>query len=146
MYVLDRLLALQLGRPLAIHQEDFHVTLPSPFENDNVRDSGETTESANQSRGMTIASTTDYFLHVIRFSSIVEHVVRDLYQPIQPQVSADKVLSDASIIDASLLEWRSSLPHHLRFDFGHTFEKSVVFKRQVSSLHTNKPTFFAHSL
>ncbi|KAI7975931.1 hypothetical protein EIK77_002491, partial [Talaromyces pinophilus] len=134
MYVLDRLLALQLGRPLAIHQEDFHVTLPSHFENDNIRDSSENAETPSKGRGMTTASTTDYFLHVIRFSSIVEHVVRELYQPIQPEVSADKVLSDASIIDASLLEWRSSLPHHLRFDFGHTFEKSVVFKRQRNML------------
>jgi len=29
MYVLDRLLALQLGRPVVIHEADFHVELPS---------------------------------------------------------------------------------------------------------------------
>lgn len=133
MYVLDRLLALQLGRPMAIHHEDFHVTLPSHFEFDNIRESNEDMETPSRDQNMTKASSTDYFLHVIRFSGIVEHVVRELYQPIPSEVSADKVLSDASMIDASLLRWRSGLPHHLRFDLGHTFEKSVVFHRQVKS-------------
>lgn len=134
MYVLDRLLALQLGRPMAIHQADFNVTLPSRAENDDSFGPGEhlSTPGTNDTRSE--PSTMDYFLHVIHFSSIVEHVIRELYQLIQPEISADKLLSDASIIDTSLLGWRSSLPHHLRFDLGHTFEKSVVFQRQVTMI------------
>jgi hypothetical protein len=120
MYVLDRLLALQLGRPMAIRQADFHVALPS---RENMDADSDDTMVGNL--------IMDYFLHVIHFSSIVEEVIQELYQPIQPEISADQLLLNASAIDSSLLRWRSSLPHHLRFDLGHTFEKTVVFQRQV---------------
>lgn len=130
MYVLDRLLALQLGRPMAIRQADFHVPLPSRA-SDDLFSSSEILDTDDTLSG---PSTMDYFLHVIHFSGIVENVMQNLYRPIHPEVSTDKLLSDASIIDSYLTGWRSSLPHHLRFDLGHTFERSIVFQRQRNML------------
>lgn len=67
MYVLDRLLALQLGRPMAIHEADFHVELPSvedsfPFDpaTDEVSPMGSACSRVS-------FSLMHYFLEVIRF-------------------------------------------------------------------------------
>lgn len=130
MYVLDRLLALQLGRPMAIRQADFHVTLPSRSSH-GLCYSSETADAFEVDGTKSQPSEMDYFLHVINFSGIVENVMQDLYRPVQPEVSVEKLLADASTIDSSLLRWRASLPRHLRFDLSHTFERSVVFQRQV---------------
>ena len=45
--------------------------------------------------------------------------------------SPEEMLLSTAAIDASLSAWRNSLPYHLRYDLGHTFEKSKVFKRRV---------------
>jgi hypothetical protein len=115
---------------MAIHESDFHVILPSrseklAFEPDEEKSlSGEVNDSLK-------ASMMDYFLHVIRFSHIVGLVIRELYQPSQIDSSPDNMLLSASALDTSLTEWKSNLPRHLRFDLGHTFEKSITLKRQV---------------
>lgn len=73
----------------------------------------------------------DYFLEVIRFSHIVGQVIRGLYRPSQIDQSPDQLLHCASGLDQRLAHWKANLPRHLRFDLGHTFEKSISFKRQV---------------
>lgn len=131
MYVLDRLLALQLGRPMAIHEEDFQVELPSqndmsPFFAPDY--DGGFSGKIEEGTGM-----LDYFLGVIRFSHILGSVIRALYRPSQVDSSPEQMLHNASELDHRLMEWKGSLPRHLRFDLGHTFEKSISFKRQVRS-------------
>lgn len=130
MYVLDRLLALQLGRPMAIHESDFHVILPSRSEKLAFEPDEEKSLSGDNSETLKV-STMDYFLQVIRFSHIVGLVIRELYQPSQIDPSPDNMLLSASALDTSITEWKSNLPRHLRFDLGHTFQKSVTLKRQV---------------
>lgn len=130
MYVLDRLLALQLGRPMAIHEADFQVELPSvtdeaPF--GHISD-----EAPAESRRPPCRYMMDYFFEVIRFSQILGSVIRELYRPTQIDLSPDQMLQSTSDLDQRLLEWKTNLPRHLRFDLGHTFEKSISFKRQVS--------------
>ncbi|KAL4807475.1 hypothetical protein BDV18DRAFT_158694 [Aspergillus unguis] len=125
MYVLDRLLALQLGRPMAIHEPDFQVELPS------------TTDESPFNPGTSDASSghmMDYFLAVIRFSHIIGLVVREIYRPSQIDTSPDQMLHITAALDTRLTEWKLRLPRHLRFDLGHTFEKSVSFKRQRNML------------
>lgn len=78
-------------------------------------------------------SVIDYFLCVIQFSHILGQVLRELYHPTQVESSPEEMLLSTSAIDASLSAWRNNLPYHLRYDLGHTFEKSRVFKRQVRS-------------
>ncbi|KKA24937.1 Uncharacterized protein T310_1016 [Rasamsonia emersonii CBS 393.64] len=129
MYVLDRLLALQLGRPMAIHEEDFNIVAPSrseklSFHTTTDADSSETEDPTLR------PSMMDYFINVIQFSHIVGWVIRELYQPTQVESSPDKMLSSASSLDRRLSEWKARLPRHLRFDLGHTFEKSIIFQRQ----------------
>ncbi|KAJ5107939.1 hypothetical protein N7456_004614 [Penicillium angulare] len=127
MYVLDRLLALQLGRPMAIHEFDFQVELPGANDQAPFLPSGgpDIPGPVAQDHMM------DYFVEVIRFSHIVGQVIRLLYRPSQIDLSPDQILHSASNLDQRLLEWKTSLPRHLRFDLGHTFEKSMSFKRQV---------------
>lgn len=129
MYVLDRLLALQLGRPTAIHEAEFQVEVPSlsdqsPFISASDKDTGST---STVEHGCMMA----YFLEVIRFSHIVGSVIQGLYRPSQVDLSPDQMLQSASSLDQRLVEWKMRLPRQLRFDLGHTFEKSLSFKRQV---------------
>ena len=128
MYVLDRLLALQLGRPMAIHEFDFQVELPAANDQSPFVPSGESGVPGPVAHDHMM----DYFIEVIRFSHIVGQVIRVLYRPSQIDLSPDQTLHSASNLDQRLLEWKANLPRHLRFDLGHTFEKSMSFKRQVS--------------
>jgi hypothetical protein len=127
LYVLDRLLSLQLGRPVAIHEEDYCVDLPSePKETAPVFD-GE----VHTSRLENTPSSIDYFVSVILFSRILGQVIRDLYRPSQVTIDPDRMLLSTTALDEKLMDWKLCLPRHLRFDLGHTFEKSIIFRRQV---------------
>ena len=133
MYVLDRLLALQLGRPMAIHETDFKVELPSQHDQSafGVNTEGVPVEdNISPPHGLVM----DYFVQVIRFSRIVGLVICELYRPSQVDLSPDQMLNNASLLDQRLFRWKADLPRHLRFDLGHTFEKSISFKRQVCIL------------
>lgn len=139
MYVLDRLLALQLGRPMAIHEADFKVDLPSVTDESPF---GKTSDDvSSRDNRLACGHMMDYFLEVIRFSRILGLVIRELYRPSQIDLSPDQMLHSTASLDQRLAEWKLGLPRHLRFDLGHTFEKSVSFKRQVSShtrVHSNQ--------
>ena len=116
---------------MAIHEGDFHVELPSaidqaPWSSD---DEGSVASTLSEQGCM-----MEYFLEVIRFSHIVGSVIRGLYQPSQVDSSPDAMLQSASDLRQRLNEWKASLPRNLRFDLGHTFEKSISFKRQVGLL------------
>ena len=130
MYVLDRLLALQLGRPFAIHEGEYLVNLPSRVE-DSAIDLSEDASFPQASEG---PSTIDYFLSVIAFSRILGQVIYDLYRPSQVRLDPDRMLLSTENLDRSLLEWKINLPRHLRFDLGHTFEQSAIFRRQRNML------------
>jgi hypothetical protein len=123
---------------MAIHEAEFQVELPSvndqsPFISSSHEDSG---SGSAAEHGCTMA----YFLQVIQFSHIVGLVIHNIYRPTQVDLSPDQMLQSASTLDQSLLDWKMKLPRHLRFDLGHTFEKSLSYKRQVSVFP------FAHDL
>lgn len=126
LYVLDRLIALQLGRPPAIFDEDCYVSLPSR-KDDLVQNGGDATP-APVGTGET-KSVGEYFVRVIEFSSILGRVLRALCNPHRKIV--DKLEGTAKL-DEMILAWKQRLPRYLRFDIGHAFEKSVTFKRQAS--------------
>lgn len=125
LYVLDRLLALQLGRPPAISDQDCHAPIPHPLAELELDDQANEAGTRNGSEPRLIS---DYFASVIKFSSIVGRVLRETYHP-RRQIQAS--LSSTESCDKQLLDWKNRLPRHLRFDIGHVFEKSVTFKRQV---------------
>lgn len=124
LFVLDRLVALQLGRPPAIADRNFNVQIPSRMGGvDQLGDNLDCDESQQE-------GSMSYFLAVIEFSKIIGRVYDSLYGPRK----ADSAASTLSIIDGldiDLLNWKSSLPRSLRFDLPHTFESSITLKRQV---------------
>ena len=128
LYVLDRLLALQLGRPVAIHETEYHVSLPS-----EMADTGSDFASPGN------CSVLNYFIQVIHFSQIAGSAIT-LYLQTH---SEESLTSHTARLDESLLAWMTNLPRKLRFDLGHTFEKGGVFKKQV---HQNsRSRGFLHS-
>lgn len=131
VYVLDRLLALQLGRPPAIHDDDFNVPLPSQASDSEIDWTGEVVKE----RTSNSPSSGDYFLAVIAFSGIVGRVLRSLYCPRRSHFASEDLLSTKDL-DRQLIDWKLALPRALRFDLGHTFEQLQILKRQVSILFT----------
>lgn len=127
IYVLDRLLALQLGRPVAIHEEEYCVNLPSETDETSCLLDGEARRLPLDKK----PSSIDYFVSVIKFSKILGRVISDLYRPSQIAIEPDRMLLSTATLDERLTQWKLDLPRHLRFDLGHTFEKSMIFKRQV---------------
>jgi Fungal specific transcription factor domain len=127
IYVLDRLLALQLGRPPAIYEGDFSVGLPSRLDDTAMSDVVHTSSQASNEGPL----AGDYFIAMIQFSQIIGRVLRGLYS-LSRVGSAEGTLSAIENLDRELLQWKNSLPRVLRFDLAHTFESSTTFKRQAS--------------
>ncbi|KAM0311050.1 hypothetical protein ACHAPQ_012430, partial [Fusarium lateritium] len=127
LFVLDQLLALQLGRPSITSSETFCVPLPSTL-NDSSHDwyADDIERPAIQDK-----SVGDYFSHVIDFSKIVKLVVTELSMP---QKSTDIKLSRIVAWDAQLQQWKHKLPRHLQFYVGQAFNKEILFKRQRNML------------
>jgi hypothetical protein len=123
-FVLDRLLALQLGRPPSISDDGFNVRLPS---RQSDVDLAEQNSHANTNRQDWVG---DYFVAMIKFSELIGRVFNSLYGP-RKLDSAALTLSNIDLLDTELLHWRSGLRRKLRFDLSHTFETSRVFKSQV---------------
>ena len=127
VYVLDRLLALQLGRPPAIHDSFCNSALPIPPQEYKA-----TSDSVDYSyEGEGPDGVEDYFTAMIMFSQLIGEVLEQLYGPHKTDL-LQKTISNIQSCDQKLLQWRSSLPRRLRFDLGHTFDSSLMFKRQVS--------------
>ncbi|KAF5263671.1 hypothetical protein FOXYS1_5580 [Fusarium oxysporum] len=123
-----RLISLQLGRPPAIHEDYCHVPLPSRLGDSDIDWDGD--EFPTMFEGPSVG---DYHLEVISFSKIVSQVLRDLYSPRAGQnLTSD--LFNTKELDLKLIQWKQSLPRTLRFDLGHAFDKSFIFKRQRSML------------
>ena len=121
LYVLDRLLALQLGRPPTIHDDDCHLALPSRVD-DAAIDWTMDRLPENSSEGPSVG---DYFVHVIGFSKILGLVLRDLYGA---KKSKQEELISTKQLDNHLSKWKRDLPRVLIFDIGHAFEELVVLQ------------------
>jgi hypothetical protein len=120
---------LQLGRPSAIYDGGYFRTLPSTnddstFDVDNdvvcpLEDSGNTTQP-----GL-------YFLAVIELSGTIGRVFQSLYAPARDK-QEPALIFRAMEIDQQLTAWKHRLPRVLRFDLGHTFDRCLTYRRQVS--------------
>jgi hypothetical protein len=129
--VLDRLLALQLGRPPAVHDDDCNVSLPSRLADGDINWENGEDALPPAPEG---PSAGDYFLSVISLSRIIGYVLRGVYGPRREDASTGRMLASTRSLDQQLLDWKSGLPRTLRFDLGHAFEASVTFRRQVRKL------------
>ncbi|KAF5587804.1 transcriptional regulatory GAL4 [Fusarium subglutinans] len=127
LFVLDQLLALQLGRPSITSSEAFCVPLPSNLDDSKhnwYTDDVERLEAQEQ-------SVVDYFLHVIEFSKIVKLVVTELSMS---QRSTSIKLASITYWDGQLQKWKQKLPRHLQFYVAHAFDKQILFERQRNML------------
>ncbi|KAF5611543.1 acu-15-like transcriptional activator [Fusarium sp. NRRL 25303] len=124
IYVLDRLLSLQLGRPPAIHDQDCSVAPPSRRADNEIDWTSDTMEPPEES-----PSAGDYFIAVIDFSQIVGCVLRDIYGPVHSRPTPEMILNTQKL-DRRLVEWKLGLPRKLRFDLGHSFDQNNTFRRQ----------------
>ncbi|KIX08046.1 uncharacterized protein Z518_02701 [Rhinocladiella mackenziei CBS 650.93] len=131
LYVLDRLLALQLGRPPAIHDDGFNLRLPSRMSDFAISDDSHATVDQYPAHGDALVG--HYFIAMIQFSGIIGRVFNGLYGP-NKAVNAGMTLSTIERLDRELSQWKASLPRTLRFDLSHTFENSMTFKRQRNML------------
>ncbi|KAJ3541516.1 hypothetical protein NM208_g4572 [Fusarium decemcellulare] len=125
IYVLDRLLSLQLGRPPAIHDDDCSVPLPCSRADSDIDWASNEIQPVEGG-----PSVGDYFIAVIAFSRIVGYVLRDIYGPTHERPTAEMIRS-TQCLDRQLVEWKLSLPRKLRFDLGHAFDQNVAFRRQM---------------
>lgn len=128
MYVLDRLLALQLGRPVAINEADISRQLPSYTDDQGFEQANPATP---QSLDKAPLRFEHYFLAVIEFSRIISHVLQDLYSPVRKVRSPNEILQSTAALDKRLLTWKSTLGRSLRFDIGHAFEGNRRLRKQV---------------
>ncbi|KAH6888415.1 fungal-specific transcription factor domain-containing protein [Thelonectria olida] len=127
LFVLDRLVALQLGRPPAISDGGFSVSLPSNL------DDGEHDWEAEEALPNLVdePSAGTYFLRVIELSKIIGRVLQELNEAQKP---IEVRLSRVKQFDNELSAWKSRLPRYLRFDVVHVFDNSPHFKRQRNML------------
>ncbi|KAL9476095.1 hypothetical protein ACSS6W_005936 [Trichoderma asperelloides] len=77
IYVLDRLLSLQLGRPPAIHDDDFNVPLPARASDSEIDWTGEGVEE----RSSNSPSSGDYFLARNMLAIKYHHLRALIYRP-----------------------------------------------------------------
>ncbi|KAK5189305.1 hypothetical protein LTR96_010909 [Exophiala xenobiotica] len=127
LFVLDRLLALQLGRPPALGDGDFNVRLPSRQSDADLVDPDPQRDIHREDW------VGDYFIAMIRFSEIIGRVFSSLYGPTKAE-DVGLILSSIDRLDLELLRWRSDLRRNLRFDLSHTFKSSIIYKRQRNML------------
>ncbi|KLO88098.1 transcriptional activator acu-15 [Fusarium fujikuroi] len=130
IYVLDRLLSLQLGRPPAIHDQDCNVALPSRRADNEIDWASDAMEPPEES-----PSAGDYFIAVIDFSQIVGCILRDVYGPVHSRPTPEMILGTQNL-DGRLVEWKLGLPRKLRFDLGHSFDQNNTFRRQQLDDHS----------
>ncbi|KAI1740230.1 fungal-specific transcription factor domain-containing protein [Xylaria scruposa] len=131
LYVLDRLLALQLGRPPAIADQDCHVSIPDRIQELEDQLDEDDGDAPNRNTNSESCHASQYFISMIEFSSIIGQILRESYHPRRDLVAR---LDTVTRHNKALLSWKNRLPRHLRFDLGHAFDKSEVFKRQRNML------------
>jgi len=118
LYIMDRLVALQLGGAVMIRDSDFSVDLPSePVQFDQVSNLA--------------PSDVSYLRHMVGLSKIIGDVIDHLYRSGQAVIRLEQLLETIHLLDNQVLAWRDQLPLHLRFDHAHPFEANAIFKRQV---------------
>ncbi|KAJ3946298.1 uncharacterized protein N0V96_004658 [Colletotrichum fioriniae] len=115
IYVLDRLLSLQLGRPAAVHEDDFNVPLPSRRADSEIE-----WEATHMEPPVEETSGGDYFLAVIGFSQILGRALREVFGPRHSQLTSAGALRTRELdrqLNFAFKRQRNILAvkfHHLR--------------------------------
>ena len=120
---MDKWIAAELGRPVAILDEEFDVELPSVYEIKSVYHSG-TRESQLQSMKLAMIIETETslreqrpvyaaFLHMITLARTLGQVLISLYSP-KLQYAARLNVYLVETLNMQLTKWKMSIPPDLQ--------------------------------
>lgn len=131
LYTFDKCISLQLGRICMVSTRDNDMDLPMEVDDKYICEGAEI--PAQQPDDVHCRTTA--FICVIRFSAFIEATILALrptqvhffesFQDLRPKLCA---------IDAEVVSWKNNLPHHLRFDLAHVFEKEDFLRYQRNYL------------
>lgn len=124
-YVLEHLIALQLGRQPNMRDEDFLVSLPREVSDWRYQDDG-TISSIPHERD----AAMPYFNALVAFSRIIGSAQRELFFLNKPSMTWERTISVITDIDRRLSEWKSSLIKELDFEHPSSFETMTALRRQ----------------
>ncbi|KAJ7072125.1 fungal-specific transcription factor domain-containing protein [Mycena amicta] len=134
LLTLDRTVCSFLGRPTAIHVEDYDVELPIEVD-DEYWEHPDPEQAYKQPPGK--PSLVTYFVCHIRLCEILGSTLRRLYASNKSRILMGLVGTDweqraVAELDSAMNEFLGSLPEHLRWDPNRT----GVFFDQSATLHT----------
>ncbi|CCG82315.1 Predicted protein [Taphrina deformans PYCC 5710] len=124
-YVLEHLIALQLGRQPNMRDEDFLVSLPKEISDWRYLDDG-TIDPKPHERDVVMP----YFKALISFSRIIGIAQRELFFLNKPSMTWERTIQVIANIDQMLSEWKSSLNKELDFERPSSFETMTALRRQ----------------
>ncbi|KAF7321767.1 Zn(2)-C6 fungal-type domain-containing protein [Mycena kentingensis (nom. inval.)] len=134
LLTLDRTVSSFLGRPSAIHAEDYDVELPLEVD-DDYWDHPDPNLAFKQPAGQ--PSLMTYFICNIRLCEILGSTLRRLYASNKSRILMGLTGRDweqraVAELDSAMNEFLGSVPEHLRWDANRT----GVFFDQSATLHT----------
>lgn len=124
-YVLEHLIALQLGRQPNMRDEDFMVSLPKEISDWRYMDDG-TIDPKPHERD----SIMPYFNTLIIFSRIIGIAQRELFFLNKPSMTWERTIEIIADVDQRLSEWKASLNKELDFERPASFETMTALRRQ----------------
>ncbi|KAJ6587807.1 fungal-specific transcription factor domain-containing protein [Mycena sp. CBHHK59/15] len=134
LFSMDTLVCAFLGRPSALHNEDYDVEMPLEID-DEFLEHPDAEEAFKQPLGN--PSLLTYFTFHIRLSEILGATLRRLYASTKTKsfmgwIGAEWEQRAVAELDSSMNDFLDSLPPHLRWDP----ERKGVFFEQSAVLHT----------
>lgn len=124
-YVLEHLIALQLGRQPNMRDEDFLVSLPMQVSDWRYLDDG-TIDKKPHERD----AAMPYFNALIAFSKIIGIAQRELFFLNKPSMTWERTIEVIAHIDSRLTAWKTSLSQELDFELPSSFETMTALRRQ----------------
>ncbi|KAJ7702988.1 fungal-specific transcription factor domain-containing protein [Mycena rosella] len=148
---LDRTVCSFLGRPSAIHVEDYDVELPLEVD-DEYWEHPDPEQAFKQPPGK--PSLLTYFICHIRLCEILGSTLRRLYASNKSRILMGLVGTDweqraVAELDSAMNEFLGSLPEHLRWDPDRTgvfFDQSAVLHTMYYSLQITIHRPYIHKL
>jgi hypothetical protein len=131
-FIIDRTLSMKFGRPPALQEADAQ-DVPFPL---SVDDQYIQNESSTPRQPAGRAAAIAFFLHTIKLSKVIDHILQHLYATNRRNVpDADparseqsRILSSVVLLDGQLQSWWDDVPAHLRPDSAAT--EGQIFQRQ----------------
>lgn len=124
-YVLEHLIALQLGRQPNMRDEDFLVSLPKEISDWRYLDNGSIDPKPHERDAV-----MPYFKALIAFSRIIGTAQRELFFLNKPSMTWERTIKVIADIDQLLTEWKTSLNKELDFERPSSFETMTALRRQ----------------